>query len=870
MSSGTTVVGAVRYDASIDLDQLRSSLKKADKLVEESYKKQAASAKKISKASATSSNTSSSGGSTAAVAQARIDAIKKESEAAASSIAKYTPQIQRQFLTVERANNAVYNATQRSSAAIQKYGVDSVQAQRATSALNVAVQAQSQAQARLDNSLKNTNSSLELGAGAALALKSGLIAAGAAIALNLNNAVSRLDTLNNFPKVMSNFGISAEDGEFAIKALSEQLKGLPTSLDAAAQSVQRFTSVNKDVKASTALFLGFNNAVIAGGANAMLQATAIEQMSQAYSRGKFELQEWRSLLVAMPAQLDQVAKAMGFVSESQLYEAMQQNKVSVDDFLLTVAKMNTQGVGEFKSFRDQAVDAVGGVGTSLTNMNTAIVRSVEGMLNSIGTDNLKTIIGGVADLFEYFGRGVAGATTLVKAVGPAGFAAAAGVTAFSYSLYATRNASGAAAKGVLLLNGAFNVLKRHPIIFALGLIVTGLTAAGIATSKLGDETEEAANISSELENSLKNYAPPLRSATSEAANLAKQMAKIAEQADQVREDYRYSLAQLVAEKNKNIATLTQTLSEEEQAYNNAYNERLSSFNKTQNEELLTHQQKTRALQNQIDFLTKYNTAANKKQLSELQFALARENAEYQKSTELRQSEFDAQTESAKDEYEKRRAENQKKLNEELALLNKHRDEVLSVRNVMLLDEIETLRKSRDEQLRSLQQQRNDLVSQMGSTGAAIGNTLGSSFSHTLKESIRIGIDEASKYFKDAFNYKPGFYKQTYQAPDGTKSTLYVPGFSSGGYTGRGDKNDVAGIVHSGEYVLPKEQVNQATGQPDWSKIGGGGSTNNYNFDFSNAIIPTDKPGMRNFANQLAKLMNESAKAKTGKIAIQGI
>lgn len=38
-------------------------------------------------------------------------------------------------------------------------------------------------------------------------------------------------------------------------------------------------------------------------------------------------------------------------------------------------------------------------------------------------------------------------------------------------------------------------------------------------------------------------------------------------------------------------------------------------------------------------------------------------------------------------------------------------------------------------------------------------------------------------------------------------------FATGGFTGRGAVNDVAGIVHKGEYVLPKPMVNQNTGQP---------------------------------------------------------
>jgi TP901 family phage tail tape measure protein len=39
-------------------------------------------------------------------------------------------------------------------------------------------------------------------------------------------------------------------------------------------------------------------------------------------------------------------------------------------------------------------------------------------------------------------------------------------------------------------------------------------------------------------------------------------------------------------------------------------------------------------------------------------------------------------------------------------------------------------------------------------------------------------------------------------------------FSSGGFTGPGGKYDPAGIVHKGEYVIPKRYVNQSTGMPD--------------------------------------------------------
>lgn len=52
-------------------------------------------------------------------------------------------------------------------------------------------------------------------------------------------------------------------------------------------------------------------------------------------------------------------------------------------------------------------------------------------------------------------------------------------------------------------------------------------------------------------------------------------------------------------------------------------------------------------------------------------------------------------------------------------------------------------------------------------------------------------------------------------------------FSDGGFTGRGGKYDVAGIVHKGEYVVPKEQVDQSTGKPKDGALGGNQTFNMY-------------------------------------------
>ena len=208
-----------------------------------------------------------------------------------------------------------------------------------------------------------------------------------AITSSLDGAIKRVDTLNNFPNVMRNLGIGAKESSEVINDLSDKLNGLPTTLDDAAGAVQRFTSKNGDVKKSAKMFLAVNNAILAGGAGTQIQTSALEQLSQAYSKGRVDMMEWRTLQMAMPAQLNQVAKAMGITS-NQLGEGLREGSISMDDFINTITRLNTKGVGEFASFEQQARGATGGIQTSITNLKTAITRGVANIINSFN-DMLK-------------------------------------------------------------------------------------------------------------------------------------------------------------------------------------------------------------------------------------------------------------------------------------------------------------------------------------------------------------------------------------------------------------------------------------------------------------------------------------------------
>ena len=224
------------------------------------------------------------------------------------------------------------------------------------------------------------------------------------ITQSIDGAISRYDTLNNFPKVMSNLGIASDEAQKSISKMSDKLAGLPTTLDQGASAVQRFTSKNGDVEKSTDLFLALNNAILAGGAPMDQQASALEQLSQAYAKGKPDMLEWRTAMTAMPAQLKQVAEAMGYVNADELGEALRTGAVSMDDFMDTIVRLNEEGVEGFANFETQARNSTGGIGTAITVAKTQIVKGVTDIIDALNVKFQELGFGTLSDMIANVGK----------------------------------------------------------------------------------------------------------------------------------------------------------------------------------------------------------------------------------------------------------------------------------------------------------------------------------------------------------------------------------------------------------------------------------------------------------------------------------
>jgi tape measure domain-containing protein len=249
-------------------------------------------------------------------------------------------------------------------------------------------------------------------------LKTGAIAGAAAavaskamnvISGSIGDAVNRVDTLNAFPKVMGNLGYSSTDAAKQVKVMSDRLIGLPTSLDSMTGMVQKIAPLTKNLGEATDISLAFNDALLAGGKSTGEQANAMEQYTQMLSVGKVDMQAWRSVVNAMPGQMNQLAVSLLGAGHNQmdLYDAMKHGKVSFGQFNDAVKKLDKNGVNGFASFAKQAKDATGGIGTSMENVKTAITRSIANIIQSIGAANIAGAINGIGKAIGWLGGGIA-------------------------------------------------------------------------------------------------------------------------------------------------------------------------------------------------------------------------------------------------------------------------------------------------------------------------------------------------------------------------------------------------------------------------------------------------------------------------------
>ena len=209
------------------------------------------------------------------------------------------------------------------------------------------------------------------------------------IGQSIGAATNRYDTLTRFPTVLEKMGFSAADAERSTKKLSDGITGLPTALDEVVGTAQRMASMTGNLEEATDVTLALNNAFLASGSTADMAKRGTEQYLQALGRGKFEMEDWKTLQETMSYGLVKIAEKFGFAGQSaqkDLYEALKSGKISMKDFNKALLECN-EGIG---GFAEVAKDSTKGIGTAMQNMRTSVVRGLANMIKTVNEGLSKT------------------------------------------------------------------------------------------------------------------------------------------------------------------------------------------------------------------------------------------------------------------------------------------------------------------------------------------------------------------------------------------------------------------------------------------------------------------------------------------------
>ena len=219
---------------------------------------------------------------------------------------------------------------------------------------------------------------------------------------NVDRASQRIDTMNNYPKVMALFGVSADEASESIKRIDESVQGLPTSLDQAVAGVQDLFTVTGDLGKSEAMFKSINDSamVFANGSTEAVDRF-IYGYKQALSAGKVSAQDFNQMNEAIPGLMSKVAESMG-ISYKKLKDGLSDGSISIDQFNAALQKLDTEGTGSMEALSKSAHTATGGIQTSIANARTALVRGVANIMKSV--DKALEPFGGLTGVITKLGK----------------------------------------------------------------------------------------------------------------------------------------------------------------------------------------------------------------------------------------------------------------------------------------------------------------------------------------------------------------------------------------------------------------------------------------------------------------------------------
>lgn len=274
-----------------------------------------------------------------------------------------------------------------------------------------------------DGGKQYTSSFVDVLKGSALGTALGNLAAsaGRSIMGGLQTGIGRIDTIQNFPKVMKSLGYESSEADKSIKLIMDHLDGLPTATQDVVALTQAIADSTGDLDLATRAALGFNDMMLANGASAGEVTQAQGVFNRVLGKGNATVAQWQSLQSVMPAQLAAVARELlgEGASVEELRDKLNDGTVSWNDFLQAIVDLDENdymgATGQkIESFAEQAKANSVGIGTALENVQNRIGQGWAAILEAIGREDISSTINNMSYGVRDAMKGIADAITYLK------------------------------------------------------------------------------------------------------------------------------------------------------------------------------------------------------------------------------------------------------------------------------------------------------------------------------------------------------------------------------------------------------------------------------------------------------------------------
>lgn len=203
------------------------------------------------------------------------------------------------------------------------------------------------------------------------------------VANSVDKATDRIDTMEQFSRVMTTMTGSASTTNAALAETTEIVTGTAYGLDYAGRAVQNFVARGMEVENATDTVRRWGDAVAfyGNGSNAAFAAVT-DALSKMQTKGNVTMEQMEMLLNAGIPAIEMYADAIG-VTAADVTQMMSDSKLSTADFIATLNTAIANGTSKFPSLAGAAKEAGASWSATFDNMGAAITRGVQAIIQSI-------------------------------------------------------------------------------------------------------------------------------------------------------------------------------------------------------------------------------------------------------------------------------------------------------------------------------------------------------------------------------------------------------------------------------------------------------------------------------------------------------